>query len=229
MTPPPRPPILLTAFEPFGGAAANASLDVARHLALDDPRLHLVTLPVVRGEAERVALDALRALTNAGGTTPPVLFLALGEARGASDVRLEKVAINWDYFRIPDNAGNQPRDEPIRANGPAAYFATLPVFEIAARLAGKTPVSVVVSLSAGAFVCNHLAYAVLDALATNVLDLPGSPAGFVFVHVPAVRPEDAGNAAPPLDDIVATVRTVIETLLPAASAAGHSTCRAVAG
>jgi len=215
VTPTPRPPILILAFEPFGGAAVNASLEVARHLVSDDPGLRLVVLPVVRGEAERVALDTLRAAMNDVGARPEAIF-ALGESRGAGDVRLEKVAVNWDDFRIPDNAGNQPRDAPIRENGPAAYFATVPVAVIAARLAGKTPVPVVVSLSAGSFVCNHLAYAVLDALATNVLNLSGLPPAFAFVHVPAARLENdaAASPTPRLDDIAATVRAVIEATWP---------------
>jgi len=203
--------ILLAAFEPFGGAAVNASLLVARRLIEDDPTLGLIALPVARGQAERVLLGTLAARARA--ETPPLtVVLALGEARGATDVRIEKVAVNWDDFRIPDNAGSQPRDQPIRADGPAAYFATLPVSAIAARLAGKTPVPVVVSLSAGSFVCNHLAYATLDALATNALDLSVPPPVFGFIHVPAARPEDVGNGVPSLDDIAASLRAVIDAV-----------------
>ena len=202
--------ILLAAFEPFGGAAVNASLLVARRLIEDDPALGLIVLPVARDQAERVLLRTLA--ERARAETPPAVVLALGEARGATDVRLEKVALNWDDFRIPDNAGNQPRDQLIRADGPAAYIASLPVSEIAAQLANKTPVPVVVSLSAGSFVCNHLAYALLDALATNVLDLSVPPPIFGFIHVPAARPEDAGNGAPSLDDIAATLRAVIDAV-----------------
>jgi len=204
--------ILLAAFEPFGGAAVNASLLVARRLIEDDPALGLIALPVARGQAERVLLGALAECARAETPPPPTVVLALGEARGATDVRLEKVAVNWDDFRIPDNAGSQPRDQPIRADGPAAYFATLPVSQVAARLAGKTPVPVVVSLSAGSFVCNHLAYAVLDALATNALGLSVPPPVFGFIHVPAARPEDTGSGVPSLDDIAATVRAVVDAV-----------------
>jgi pyroglutamyl-peptidase len=89
---------------------------------------------VVRGEAERIALAALQHLLDGG--TPPALMLSLGEAK-QGEVSLEKVAINWDHFRIPDNAGNQPRDEPIVSGGPDAYFATLPLVHHRRRPEGQ--------------------------------------------------------------------------------------------
>lgn len=185
------PPILLTAFEPFGGAAMNASLEAARLLAATDTRIALVALPVARGEAEQIALRAL-------ADTRPVLFVSLGEAKRPS-VTLEKAALNWDDFRIPDNAGNQPRDEAIVPDGPAAYFATLPAASIAAALQGKTPLPVTVSLSAGSFLCNHVAYCVSHALARD----PLCPYG--FVHVPAVRPGDQTT----VEEIAETLRAVL--------------------
>jgi pyroglutamyl-peptidase len=163
--------ILITAFEPFGGATVNTSWEVAQLLAAQDSRIHVVQLPVVRGAAEEKALAAVKSLA-------PTLYLALGEAGAEPVVRLEKVAVNWDDFRIPDNAGNQPRNAAIRTGAPDAYFATLPVAAIAEALRDKTPLPVVVSLSAGAFLCNHLAYAVLDA---------GVACPFAFVHVPNER------------------------------------------
>lgn len=208
---------LLAAFEPFNGAAVNASLEVAHRLAENDPALDLVVLPVVRGEAERVLLGALAGRSENNGTAAPRLVIALGEAGNSAEVRLEKVAVNWDDFRIPDNAGNQPRDEAIVSDGPAAYFATLPVARIAADLAGQTPVPVVVSLSAGSFVCNHFAYAVLHALATKkpATGTPLPPA-FGFIHVPALRPETERDASLTLDAIAATVRAVLDAATAAA-------------
>ena len=195
--------ILLTAFEPFGGASVNASQEVARRLADADPALRLVVLPVVRGAAERLALAALREMTDAG--TPPCLLLALGEAGKAAQVRLEKAAVNWDDFRIPDNAGNQPRDESIVEGGPATYFATLPLARIADALQEKTPVPVVVSLSAGAYLCNHLAYAVSHALANGFV---ADPPPFGFVHVPAAREGDEGAVS--VEAVAQTVRAIID-------------------
>ena len=132
----------------------------------------------------------------------PKLWLMLGEAgREPKAVRLEKVAINWDDFRLPDNLGAQPRDTAIVPGGPAAYFASLNVAKIATTLEKKTPLPVEVSLSAGAFLCNHLAYCALH----ESLPFPTT-----FVHVPAWRPEDGGEA---LGKLVATLRAIKEASL----------------
>lgn len=188
--------VLLTAFEPFGGARVNVSLEVARRLAAKDARLLLHVLPVARGAAEESALSLLHALGAAGAC--PHLMVSLGEAGGRDYVALEKVAINWDDFRIKDNNGSRPRDTAIDPAGPDALFATLPVARIAARLENKTPLPVRVSLSAGAFVCNHLAYRVLHAR-------PACP--YAFIHVPAVRNDPAALAA-----ITETVRIVLRSV-----------------
>jgi pyroglutamyl-peptidase len=186
---------LVTAFEPFGGAQVNASWEAARLWAASDPSVRCVRLPVVRGVAPTVALAALR-----DASVAPSLMFSLGEAgpwTADASVRLEKVAINWDDFRIPDNAGAQPRDTPIRSGSPDARFATLPVARIADALAGNTALPVTVSLSAGAFLCNHVAYALLDSGAL--------PCPFAFVHVPAWRPDDGPER---LEALVATLRSV---------------------
>ena len=197
--------ILLTAFEPFGGSGVNASLEAATLLAAD-PRVRLSVLPVTRGEAQAAALRALCRLHDAG--TPPRLLLSLGEAGPEPVVRLEKVAVNWDDFRIPDNGGNRHRDTAIAEGGADARFATLPVGRIERDLAGRTPIPVRVSLTAGSFVCNHLSYAVLEAMATGAV--PSCP--YLFVHVPNWRPTGDGDDSG-LRAIVATVSAVMTQAL----------------
>jgi pyroglutamyl-peptidase len=196
--PPDSSPILVTAFEPFGDSVINASREVACRLATAYPDIETLILPVVRGAAEHTLISRLE-----NGPTPS-LILSLGEADPAMVVRLEKVAINWDDYRIPDNAGNQPRDEPIRPDGPAAYFATLPVAALADTLRHNTPIPVTVSLTAGAFLCNHLAYTLLDYLAARPL------CPYSFVHIPAWRPA-MGDAA--LQDITRTIRAIVESVV----------------
>lgn len=233
MTDTSRARVLLTAFEPFGGAGVNASEEAARFLAADN-RVTLAVLPVVRVAAADRALAALQRMQAAN--RPPDLIVSLGEAGPEPVIRLEKVAVNWDDFRIPDNGGNTPRDTAINAqpDAPNAHFATVPVARIAANLAGRTPLPVQVSLSAGAFVCNHLAYAFSEALkekdegermkdkkgkegepgadGSGLLSFIPSPSSFVFVHVPRWRPgEPDGDTG--LHAIVATVGAVIEEAL----------------
>ncbi|HVK01978.1 MAG TPA: hypothetical protein VM490_00740 [Armatimonadaceae bacterium] len=193
--------LLLTAFEPFGGSRVNASQEAAIRLAAL-PGTRLATLPVTAGDAERAALRALCRLTAAGSV--PDLMLSLGEAGPERVVRLEKVAVNWDDFRLRDNAGGQPRDVAIHPAGQDARFATLPVARIARDLEGRTPLPVQVSLSAGAFLCNHLAYAVLEAMARG--DVPAIP--YLFIHVPSWRP-DGPEGEQGLQDLVATLGAVV--------------------
>jgi pyroglutamyl-peptidase len=184
--------IFVTAFDPFGSASVNGSREAALRWAALDSEIQVAVLPVVRGLAWRVAQTALAALPE-----PPKLWLMLGEAgREPQTVRLEKVAINWDDFRLPDNLGATPRDTTIVPGGPAAYFATLGVAQIAQSLEGKMPLPVQVSLSAGSFLCNHLAYCALHA----ALPFPTA-----FVHVPAWRPEDGPEA---LEKLVTTLQAV---------------------
>ena len=184
--------IFVTAFEPFGSSTVNGSQQAALRWATRDPEIALVILPVARAQAWNAAQAALAALPEV-----PSVWLMLGEAgREPLAVRLEKVAINWDDYRLPDNLGEQPRDTPILSEGPAAYFATLNVAQIALTLEGKTPLPVQVSLSAGSFLCNHLAYQALHA----ALPLPCA-----FIHVPAWRPEDGPEA---LEKLVATLQFV---------------------
>ena len=55
------------------------------------------------------------------------MVIALGQSGGRPGLSLERVAINVDDYRIPDNDGNRPVDEPVVEGGPAAYWSTLPI------------------------------------------------------------------------------------------------------
>jgi pyroglutamyl-peptidase len=197
--------ILITGFEPFGGQSINPSWEVAR--ALDGlqglpAQVRAVQLPCVFAQAASVltrALDDIR----------PDVVLALGQAEGRSDISVERVAINVMDARIADNAGAQPIDQPVVAGGPAAYFSTLPIKHLVARMrATGFPASV--SQTAGTFVCNQVFYALQHALAGR-----GVRSG--FVHVPLL-PEQAahwpGTPLPsmPLDTQVAALMCALRCL-----------------
>jgi pyroglutamyl-peptidase len=108
----------------------------------------------------------------------PSIVISLGQAGGRSRIGVERVAINVDDARIPDNAGAQPVDELIAANGPPAYFATIPV-KAMARAIRAAGIPAEVSNSAGTYVCNHVMYGVLHFLAAS-----GNKARAGFIHVP---------------------------------------------
>lgn len=115
--------VLITGFEPFGGEQVNPSWEVVSRLdnaIIAGCRVVARQLPCVFGDSLTVLNAAIDALS-------PVLVLAIGQAGGRTDITVERVAINIDDARIPDNRGRQPVDEPIVAEGPAAWFSTLPI------------------------------------------------------------------------------------------------------
>jgi pyroglutamyl-peptidase len=122
--------LLLTGFEPFAGDARNPSGIVAA--ALDGVetgggRVVAEVLPCVFGEAPAALLRAV-------ARTSPEVVICLGLAGGRTGITVERVAINVDDARIPDNAGAAPVDEPVVSGGPAAYFSTLPIKAMVAAM-----------------------------------------------------------------------------------------------
>lgn len=200
------PQILLTAFEPFGGDLVNPSLLIARQLhgqTIAGARVVAVELPCVFHRA-------LTALEEALERTRPTLAVAvaLGLAAGREGLSIERVAINVDDARIPDNVGAQPVDQPIAPGGPAAWFSTLPIKAIAAAL-NQAGVPASVSQSAGTFVCNHVFYGLQQRLA-------GTGVRSGFIHVPLL-PEQSerypGKPVLALDAQVRGVRLALEVAL----------------
>ena len=140
----------------------------------------------------------------------PDAVICLGEAGGRTAVSIERVAVNLLDFGIADNNGLVVQDELIVADGPAAYFATLPVRALQqAVLAAGIPAEL--SLSAGAFLCNQVMYELLHFLAGQQLAVPAG-----FVHLPLL-PEQAASRKPlrpsmALEGMVTAVATILHTL-----------------
>ncbi len=167
--------ILLTAFGPFDKEPVNPSLEAVKLLPeqLDDIKIVRLIVPTVFGKS----IDAVNAAID---KEQPDAVLCIGQAGGQYDLTPERVAINIDDARIPDNEGNQPIDQVIRPDGAPAYFSTLPVKAMVQNIrAAGIPASV--SNSAGTFVCNHLMYGVLYTLANHYPHIRGG-----FMHVPFI-------------------------------------------
>lgn len=184
--------LLLTGFEPFGGAAVNPSREVARALdgtVIDGTRVTALELPCVFGDASRVLLAA-------AASRPWALVLCLGLADNRTEFGVERVALNLDDARLPDNAGQQPVDRPVVPDAPLAYLATLPIKRMVVALrADGHPAAV--SQTAGTYVCNHVFFALMHWAAQR----PQAPrAG--FLHVPPL-------ALAPLEAQVMAVRTAL--------------------
>ena len=165
---------------------------------------------------------AIEAATAAIEKHQPSAVLCVGQAGGRFDITPERVAINIDDARIPDNDGNQPIGEPVVDGAPSAYFATLPIKAMAAAIRDAgVPASV--SNSAGTFVCNHIMYGVLHHLATKgPKDTRGG-----FVHVPFIPEQTVGKPGQPslstetiTKGLTAAIRAIAENASDVATVEG---------
>ena len=195
--------VLVTGFEPFDGDRVNPSSEALAHLPPRLGDLTIVTwrLPTVFGQA-------LAALAEAVAMTKPDIVLCVGLAGGRAELSLERVAINVDDARIPDNDGNRPIDRPIVAAGPPAYFSGLPIKAAVAALR-RAGLPAAVSNSAGTFVCNHVFYGVMHLAATAAAPFRGG-----FLHVPYLPEQAARHPGAPsmaLDDIVRGIEIILAT------------------
>ncbi|EMH4072103.1 pyroglutamyl-peptidase I [Serratia marcescens] len=178
--------VLITGFEPFGGERLNPSWEVVKPLndmELVGTRIVARQLPCVFG----AALDALNAAID---EVQPVMVLAIGQAGGRTDITIERVAINVDDARIPDNQGQQPVDEPIVAGGPAAYFSTLPIKAMVSSMR-EAGIPASVSQTAGTYVCNHVMYGLLHRL-SGQREVKGG-----FIHIPYLPEQAAAHPGAP--------------------------------
>ena len=190
--------ILLTGFEPFGNATSNPSAEIVKQISMEN--VFTAILPVAYTKSAEHLL-ALIAEHN------PDVVICLGQAEGRTQITPEKVAINLDDARLADNEGVLRSDVKILEGGPDAYFSTLPVKEMVEAIK-NAGVPAAVSLSAGAFLCNHVFYVAQNKIAgTNVRS--------GFVHVPLMdsqAPEFPGLPTMPLDQMVTAVRAMLEVL-----------------
>jgi pyroglutamyl-peptidase len=197
------PCVLVTGFDPFGGQAINPSWLAVQALDGRTVAGHAIVgaqVPTVFGASLKVLRDLLR-------QHRPTLVLCAGQAAGRQAVSLERVAINVNDARIPDNAGAQPIDTPVVPEAPAAYFSTLPIKAMLQALLGHG-IRAEVSQTAGTFVCNHVFFGLMHELACDP-EWRGVRGG--LVHVPWL-PEQ-GQPSMPLAQIVEGLRVCIECAL----------------
>jgi pyroglutamyl-peptidase len=210
--------VLLTGFEPFVGAASNSSWDAVERVAQawsGDAELVIELLPVTFAGASVLMRELI-------ARHSPDLVIGVGLADGRDAVTPERVAINVEDARIPDNDGDQPDDRTIDPDGPAAYFSGLPVKEIAERIR-EAGIPSRVSDSAGTYVCNSLMYSTMQAVSGT-----GVMAG--FVHVPC-SPELAagtGRAFLEVEEIARALTIAIEVSLEGleSQSRGPAKCKA---
>ena len=196
--------LLLTAFDPFGGEAINPALEAVKLVRplVGSVEIMKLEVPTVFGKSIEKVKEAIEVYH-------PDVVLSVGQAGGRFDVSVERVAINLDDARIPDNEGNKPIDACIAQDGQPAYFSTLPIKAMVEAIR-KEGIPSSISNTAGTFVCNHLMYGVLHLLFSSEGSIRGG-----FIHVPFIPPQvvTKGNAPSlSLTDIVRALEAGIKAI-----------------
>jgi pyroglutamyl-peptidase len=192
--------VLLTGFEPFGGASFNPSGAVVQEIAeqgIDGIEIVTAILPV---EFKRSAMI----LINLIETHKPSVVISLGQAEGRDFIGPEQVAINLADARIADNAGVKLKNQPINVDAADGYFSTLPIRAIVDAISALG-INSKVSYSAGAFICNEIFFCTQSFL-------QGSAVTSGFIHIPLAPNQAAefpGLPTMPIEDQVKAVRAAI--------------------
>ena len=190
--------ILVTGFDPFGGETVNPAYEAVKLLpdniaGAEIIKLEIPTVFSKSGPAVEAGIQAHN----------PDVVINVGQAGGRACVTIERIGINLAEARIPDNAGEQPVDEPLQADGPAAYFTTLPIKAMVKNVRDHG-LPCHISYSAGTYVCNCVMYNVLHMAATKY---PGMRAG--FIHVPFA---DEQAVSKPVSTPSASLQTIAKAL-----------------
>lgn len=198
--------ILVTGFEPFNGRDINPSQLILESLdAPEGVSLVKELLPVEFKATTEILIELLK-------QHQPDIVLSLGQAGNRPEISVERVAINLDNVRssngeklTPDNAGDTPVDIPIVEGAPAAYFSTLPVWEMVKTIQ-EVDVKAAVSYTAGTYVCNHVMYTVLHETATKY---PNMKAG--FIHVPFLPEQNPTTGyTMKLEEMIKGIQVILE-------------------
>ena len=159
--------ILVTAFEPFDGSETNITQKIISLLPAQVGNKEILTtcLPVSFQRAPIILQELI-------AQYQPDLILLLGQCPDGENIRLERFAMNMMDAKNPDNDGYCPSEEQIYPDAPLAYRTPINIKTIAHTLQDKK-FPVVLSNSAGLYVCNRVYYEALH-LKQNAL----------FIHVP---------------------------------------------
>ncbi len=195
--------LLITGFAPFGGDRVNPSWQAVQ--ALPDT---VGAWELIKREVPVTFQGAPQALFAALEEVGPDAVLMVGVAASRGMVTPERQGANEKTARIPDNAGDQPQNEPVVPGGPEVLYSTLPVEDMTEAIEA-VGVPARLSDSAGRFVCNALLYSALHHLEQAEDPIPAA-----FIHVPATPELAAGTELPtlPLDQIVAALQAAIEAI-----------------
>lgn len=194
--------VLVTGFDPFGGESINPAWEAVKVIKDEIAGAEIVKMqiPTVVGKSIAKIHDKMVEIN-------PDIVIAVGQAGGRFGVTPERVAINVTDARIPDNEGNQPIDEPIFADGDAAYFSNLPVKAMVQGIKDAGYPSTL-SNTAGTYICNHVMYGILYYIQK---EFPNARGGFIHVPYAASQVVNKPNTASmAIADITASIEAAIK-------------------
>lgn len=193
--------ILLTGFEAFLGMASNPTELIVRSLdgeTINGNKIIGKVLPVDFKKTSSIILEHI-------DEHQPTAVISLGLAAGRNRITPERVAINC-MDGEPDNGGNQYDGQKILEDAPDAYFSTLPIKSMTAKLLEHN-LPAKISNTAGTYLCNQTMYTVRHHIETNKLDMISG-----FVHIPAHHELALDNPKLPswsVKDLEEAVRIII--------------------
>ncbi len=189
--------ILVTGFDPFGGEKINPAIESVKLL----PDV-INGAQIIKLEIPTVVFKSLNKIKEAVKEHDPDVILSIGQAGGRPDITVERIGINMDDCRIPDNEGNQPIDTKVFEDGPDAYFSNLPIKAMVKNIQDAgIPASV--SNTAGTFICNHVLYGVRHMCET---EFKGKKSG--FIHIPFMLEQVINKKNMPSMDITIIAKAI---------------------
>ncbi|MEJ6348026.1 pyroglutamyl-peptidase I [Holzapfeliella sp. He02] len=198
--------ILVTAFEPFGQNTINASAEVLDQLPsqIENSQIEKLVLPTVFKKSTEKLVTFLDAYQ-------PDVIISMGEAGGRSQITVERIAVNVDDAKLPDNDNQMPHQDCIRLDGDDGYFSTLPITDIVKAIQ-KINIPASISNTAGTYVCNHIMYEGLYWSKQH-----SKPIQSGFIHLPYLPEEvvQSGQNLPSLsiDLMTKAIESAIKTII----------------
>ncbi len=193
--------VLLTGFEPFGGASFNPSGAVVQAIAergVDGIEIVTAILPVEFKRSAEMLVELI-------SSHNPDVVISLGQAEGRDFIGPEHVAINLADGRIADNAGVKIENQAIDPSAADGYFSTLPIRAIVDAIS-SLGIAAKISYSAGTFICNEIFFATQSFLQESEV-ISG------FIHLPLAPNQAAefpGLPTMPIEDQVNAIEAAIK-------------------
>jgi pyroglutamyl-peptidase len=198
--------VLLTAFEPYDEWTENSSwLALVKLLEARPSSIELIT------RRYPVDLQALRPKLHEDLLKGPDAVLHLGQAPGASSIKLEAIALNIAGC-MDDHGQVLPH---LVETGPLAFRSQMPLERWSLKLR-EAKIPAAVSYHAGTFLCNAIMY--LTHYWYQARD-PNMQIGFVHLPLATEQVAGGGRSLPslPVSTLAGAVRLLLEDLATAES------------